>query len=43
LAIYIGSIIDAAGKGEKRLNIDFEPPKPLGTFVYKFDSKFDVS
>ncbi|KAG9509452.1 Eukaryotic peptide chain release factor subunit 1, partial [Fragariocoptes setiger] len=39
LVIYCGTIITEDGK-EKRVNIDFEPFKPLNTTLYLCDNKF---
>ncbi|KAI9168332.1 translation termination factor eRF1 [Blastocladiella emersonii ATCC 22665] len=39
LVIYCGTAVTEDGK-EKRLNIDFEPFKPVNTFMYMCDNKF---
>lgn len=39
LAIYCGTAISEEGK-EKKLSIDFEPFKPLNSFLYYCDNKF---
>ncbi|KAK9447644.1 polypeptide release factor [Limtongia smithiae] len=39
LVIYCGEVITAEGK-ERRLNIDFEPFKPINTSLYLCDNKF---
>lgn len=39
LVIYCGTILTDEGK-EKRLNIDFEPFKPINTSLYLCDNKF---
>lgn len=39
LVIYCGTIITEEGK-EKKLNIDFEPFKPINTTLYLCDNKF---
>jgi len=39
LVIYCGTIITAEGK-EKKVNIDFEPFKPINTSLYLCDNKF---
>ncbi|KAK9372101.1 eukaryotic peptide chain release factor subunit 1 [Lipomyces chichibuensis] len=39
LVIYCGEIITAEGK-ERKLNIDFEPFKPINTSLYLCDNKF---
>ncbi|OLY79777.1 Eukaryotic peptide chain release factor subunit 1 [Smittium mucronatum] len=41
LVIYCGTIITEEGK-EKRVNIDFEPFKPINTSLYLCDNKFHV-
>ncbi|KAL7750992.1 translation termination factor eRF1 [Sorochytrium milnesiophthora] len=39
LVIYTGTALNEEGK-EKKLTIDFEPFKPINTFMYLCDSKF---
>jgi peptide chain release factor subunit 1 len=39
LVIYCGTILTEEGK-EKRVNIDFEPFKPINTSLYLCDNKF---
>ncbi|KAJ1510906.1 Polypeptide release factor (eRF1) in translation termination, partial [Coelomomyces lativittatus] len=39
LAVYCGTAISEEGK-EKKLSIDFEPFKPLSSFLYYCDNKF---
>lgn len=39
LVLYCGTIITDEGK-EKKVNIDFEPFKPIGTTLYHCDNKF---
>ncbi len=39
LVVYCGEIITAEGK-ERRINIDFEPFKPINTSLYLCDNKF---
>ena len=39
LVIYTGEIVTEDGK-EKKLNIDFEPFKPINTSLYLCDNKF---
>mmetsp|Transcript_12802 Transcript_12802/g.51088 ORF Transcript_12802/g.51088 Transcript_12802/m.51088 type:complete len:425 (+) Transcript_12802:135-1409(+) len=39
LVIYCGTILTAEGK-EKKVNIDFEPFKPINTSLYLCDNKF---
>ncbi|RPA87010.1 eukaryotic peptide chain release factor subunit 1 [Ascobolus immersus RN42] len=39
LVVYCGEVITAEGK-EKKLNIDFEPFKPINTSLYLCDNKF---
>lgn len=39
LVVYCGTIITAEGK-EKKVNIDFEPFKPINTSLYLCDNKF---
>ncbi|ODM91294.1 Eukaryotic peptide chain release factor subunit 1 [Orchesella cincta] len=39
LVIYCGTIVTDEGK-EKKVNIDFEPFKPINTFLYLCDNKF---
>ncbi|KAK9480479.1 peptide chain release factor eRF1/aRF1 [Lipomyces japonicus] len=39
LVVYCGEIITAEGK-ERKLNIDFEPFKPINTSLYLCDNKF---
>ncbi|CAN3375198.1 hypothetical protein DIURU_001099 [Diutina rugosa] len=41
LVIYCGEVLTAEGK-EKKLNIDFEPFKPINTSLYLCDNKFHV-
>src|SRR5271155_899908 len=41
LVIYCGDIITAEGK-ERKINIDFEPFKPINTSLYLCDNKFHV-
>lgn len=41
LVIYCGDVITDEGK-EKKLNIDFEPFKPINTTLYLCDNKFHV-
>ncbi|CAN3355361.1 eukaryotic peptide chain release factor subunit 1 [Diutina catenulata] len=41
LVIYCGEVMTADGK-EKKLNIDFEPFKPINTSLYLCDNKFHV-
>ncbi|KAJ2648014.1 translation termination factor eRF1 [Coemansia sp. RSA 1250] len=41
LAIFCGTVLTEDGK-EKLINIDFEPPKPINTKLYKCDSRFHV-
>lgn len=41
LVIYCGDVITEEGK-EKKLNIDFEPFKPINTSLYLCDNKFHV-
>ncbi|CAH6720444.1 eukaryotic peptide chain release factor subunit 1 [[Candida] jaroonii] len=41
LVIYCGDVITEDGK-EKKLNIDFEPFKPINTSLYLCDNKFHV-
>ncbi|ODQ66436.1 polypeptide release factor [Nadsonia fulvescens var. elongata DSM 6958] len=41
LVIFCGEVITAEGK-EKKLNIDFEPFKPINTSLYLCDNKFHV-
>lgn len=41
LVIYCGDVITDEGK-EKKLNIDFEPFKPINTSLYLCDNKFHV-
>lgn len=38
LVIYCGTIVTDEGK-EKKVNIDFEPFKPINTFLYLCDNK----
>ena len=40
--MYCGSILEADGKTEKKVMIDFEPYKPINTSKYFCDSKFHV-
>jgi len=42
LALFTGTTTGDDGKTEKRMVIDFEPPKPLNRFQYLCDSKFHV-
>jgi len=39
LVIYCGTVVTAEGK-EKKVNIDFEPFKPINTSLYLCDNKF---
>lgn len=39
LVLYCGTILTDDGK-EKRVNIDFEPFKPINTSLYLCDNKF---
>ena len=39
LVVYCGTIITDEGK-EKKVNIDFEPFKPINTSLYLCDNKF---
>ena len=39
LVIYCGTIVPEEGK-EKKVNIDFEPFKPINTSLYLCDNKF---
>jgi peptide subunit release factor 1 (eRF1) len=39
LVIYCGAILTDDGK-ERRVNIDFEPFKPINTSLYLCDNKF---
>lgn len=39
LVVYCGTVITAEGK-EKKINIDFEPFKPINTSLYLCDNKF---
>ena len=39
LVVYTGTIVTDDGK-EKKLNIDFEPFKPINTSLYLCDNKF---
>lgn len=39
LVVYTGTILTEDGK-EKKLNIDFEPFKPINTSLYLCDNKF---
>ena len=39
LVVYCGSVINEEGK-EKKVNIDFEPFKPINTSLYLCDNKF---
>ncbi|KAI9486520.1 MAG: eukaryotic peptide chain release factor subunit 1 [Benjaminiella poitrasii] len=41
LVVYCGTIITDEGK-EKKVNIDFEPHKPINTSLYLCDNKFHV-
>jgi len=41
LVIYCGTILNEEGK-EKKVNIDFEPFKPINTSLYLCDNKFHV-
>ncbi|PVV03914.1 hypothetical protein BB560_001589 [Smittium megazygosporum] len=41
LVVYCGTIITDEGK-EKKVNIDFEPFKPINTSLYMCDNKFHV-
>ncbi len=39
LVLYVGTILTDEGK-EKKVNIDFEPFKPINTTLYLCDNKF---
>jgi peptide chain release factor subunit 1 len=39
LVVYCGEIITSEGK-ERKINIDFEPFKPINTSLYLCDNKF---
>ena len=39
LVVYCGTIVTDDGK-EKKVNIDFEPFKPINTSLYLCDNKF---
>lgn len=39
LVVYCGTVINDEGK-ERKLNIDFEPFKPINTSLYLCDNKF---
>ena len=39
LVVYCGTILTAESK-EKKVNIDFEPFKPINTSLYLCDNKF---
>lgn len=39
LVIYCGTIVTDEGK-EKKVNIDFEPFRPINTSLYLCDNKF---
>lgn len=39
LVVYCGTIVTNEGK-EKKVNIDFEPFKPINTSLYLCDNKF---
>ena len=39
LVVYCGTIVTDDGK-EKKVNIDFEPFKPINTSLYLWDNKF---
>ena len=39
LVVYTGTILTDEGK-EKKVNIDFEPFKPINTSLYLCDNKF---
>jgi peptide subunit release factor 1 (eRF1) len=41
LVVYCGDIITSEGK-ERKINIDFEPFKPINTSLYLCDNKFHV-
>ncbi len=41
LVVYCGEIITSEGK-ERKINIDFEPFKPINTSLYLCDNKFHV-
>ncbi|GAA5796843.1 Electron transfer flavoprotein alpha-subunit [Helicostylum pulchrum] len=41
LVVYCGTIVTDEGK-EKKVNIDFEPHKPINTSLYLCDNKFHV-
>ena len=34
LAVFVGTVLNDEGK-EKKISFDFEPPKPVNTFVYQ--------
>lgn len=40
LIIYCGNVDNEDGKNSKKVNIDFEPFKPINTFLYMCDNKF---
>jgi len=42
LVLYVGKILEADGRTEKKLVICFEPYRPLNTSLYFCDSKFHV-
>jgi peptide chain release factor subunit 1 len=41
LCVFIGNIIDSTGN-EKRIVLDFEPPKPINTSLYYCDKQFHI-
>ena len=41
LVIYCGTIVTEEGK-EKKVNIDFEPFKPINTSLYLCDNKVSI-
>lgn len=41
LVVYCGEIITSEGK-ERKINIDFEPFKPINTSLYLCDNKFHL-
>jgi peptide chain release factor subunit 1 len=40
LVVFCGTILMEDGKTEKKITIDFEPFRPINTFMYKCDSSF---
>jgi len=40
LCLLIGTVVD--GNDRKQISLDFEPPKPLSTFLYKCDASFHL-